>query len=73
MINAEQENDARAEAQINEAIIILEELEDYYPISVYLTYMSDIYVRKKEFSTALEYAGKKLRIGYTLWIERTNK
>jgi len=43
MIYAEQGNDALAETTINEAIKILEVLEDYYPISVYLTYMSFIF------------------------------
>ena len=60
MVNAEQGKDFLAESNINEAITILEELEDYYPISVYLTYMSDIYLRKKDFPTALRYAERSL-------------
>jgi len=43
MIYAEQNKDILAEQNINAAIAILEELQDYYPISVYFTYMSDIY------------------------------
>jgi class 3 adenylate cyclase len=62
MILAEQENDNLAETQINEAIAILEKLEDYYPITVYLTYMSDIYLRKKDFSAALGYANRSLKL-----------
>ncbi|WP_297692404.1 adenylate/guanylate cyclase domain-containing protein [uncultured Eudoraea sp.] len=62
MIYAEQEKDKLAEAYINSAISILEELEDYYPISVYLTYMSDIYIRKNNFPTALSYATRSLEL-----------
>ncbi|MBT8293848.1 MAG: tetratricopeptide repeat protein, partial [Eudoraea sp.] len=62
MIYAEQEKDKLAEANINSAISILEELEDYYPISVYLTYMSDIYIRKNNFPTALSYATRSLEL-----------
>ncbi|GGW44444.1 adenylate/guanylate cyclase domain-containing protein [Arenibacter certesii] len=62
MINAELENDSQAEEEISKAIAILEELEDYYPISIYLTYMSDIYSRKNKFSTALTYAKRSLEL-----------
>ena len=62
MINAEQGNDELAETNINKAISILEELEDYYPITVYLTYMSDIYLRKDNFSSALNYAERSLEL-----------
>ncbi len=60
MVYAEQGKDALAEQHINEALVLLEELEDYYPITVYLTYMSDIYSRRKDFSTALNYAERSL-------------
>ena len=60
MIYAEQGLNAKAEIDIDKAITILEELEDYYPISVYLTYMSDIYLRKNDFPTALSYAQRSL-------------
>jgi class 3 adenylate cyclase/tetratricopeptide (TPR) repeat protein len=62
MINAEQGKDILAEVNINKAIGILEELEDYYPITVYLTYMADIYLRKKDFPTALSYAERSLEL-----------
>ncbi|MEB8345386.1 tetratricopeptide repeat protein [Flavobacteriaceae bacterium KMM 6898] len=62
MIYAEQEKDNLAESNINKAIAILEELEDYYPISVYLTYMSDIYLRKNNLPAALNYAEKSLEL-----------
>jgi class 3 adenylate cyclase len=49
-----------AEKNINEAIKILEELGDYYPISVYLIAMADIFIEKGDNYTALEYAQKSL-------------
>jgi len=60
MVYAEQGKDILAEQYINEAMLLLEELEDYYPISIYLTYMSDIYSRRNEFTTALNYAQRSL-------------
>ncbi len=51
-----------AERNINEAITILEELEDYYPICVYLIYMSDIYFEKGEKHTAMNYARRSLQL-----------
>ena len=62
MLYAEQEKDAIAEQNINEAITILEEQKDYYPVSVYLTYMADIYIRKNSIRTALEYAERSLKL-----------
>ena len=62
MLYAEQGNDVLAEANINEAITILEELQDYYPISVYLTYMSDIYLRRNDPTTAFNYAERSLEL-----------
>ena len=52
-----------AESNINEAIRILEELEDFYPISIYLIYMADIYMEKGNESTALNYAKRSLDLG----------
>lgn len=60
MVYAEQGKDALAEKNMNEAILELEKTKDYYPISVYLTYMSDIYQRKGNFSQALKYANRSL-------------
>lgn len=51
-----------AEENINEAISILEKQEDYYPICVYLIYMSEIYVEKGDAATALSYAGRSLAL-----------
>lgn len=52
--------DNLAERNINEAIGILEKLEDYYPICVYLLSMADIYVKKDDEPTALNYATRSL-------------
>jgi class 3 adenylate cyclase/Tfp pilus assembly protein PilF len=60
MVYAEQGKDALAEKNINEAILILKEIKDYYPISVYLTYMSDIYVKKQDWEQAFSYAERSL-------------
>lgn len=65
MIYAERGKDVLAERNINGAIAILEELEDYYPISVYLTYMSDIYFRKNDHDTAFGYAHRSLDLANT--------
>jgi len=62
MIYAEQDKDILAEQNINQAITILEELEDYYPITIYLTYMSDIYLRKNNYPAALNYAQRSLEL-----------
>ncbi len=51
-----------AEKNINEAITILEELEDFYSICEYLLYMSDIYLVKGDESTAMEYAIRSLQL-----------
>jgi class 3 adenylate cyclase len=51
-----------AENNITQAIIMLEELGDYYPIAVYLTYMSDIYADKGDWDAAFGYAQRSLRL-----------
>jgi len=51
-----------AEKNINEAINILQQSEDYYPICVYLISMSDIYQEKGESKTALNYATRSLEL-----------
>jgi class 3 adenylate cyclase len=62
MVYAEQDKDELAEENINKAISILEELEDYYPISVYLTYLADIYADKGNFDLAFKYANRSLEL-----------
>ncbi len=51
-----------AEKNINEAIRILEEAEDYYPICVYLISMCDIYLQKDDRQTAMNYAKRSLQL-----------
>ncbi len=51
-----------AEKNINEAIPMLEKLEDFYPICVYLISMSDIYLEKGDQKTALNYALRSLKL-----------
>ena len=51
-----------AEQNINEAISILEASEDYYPISVYLISMADIYLEKGDWQTAIDYSKKSLEL-----------
>ena len=51
-----------AEKNINEAIRILEKAEDYYPICVYLISMSDIYLKKGDKKTAMNYAMRSLKL-----------
>ncbi|MEP3838309.1 MAG: adenylate/guanylate cyclase domain-containing protein [Algibacter sp.] len=60
MVYAEQGKDDLAEANINEAIRMMENLELYYPISVYLRYMSDIYRSKNNRKAAIEYSKRSL-------------
>lgn len=51
-----------AEKNIEAAIAVLEKSQDYYPISVYLTYMADIYSEKKNFQRAYRYAERSLKL-----------
>ena len=62
MVYAEQGKDDLAKSNISQAIAILEELKDYYAISEYLTYMSDIYFKQKDKKTALKYAKRSLEL-----------
>ena len=65
IVYAEQGKDQLAEENINKAINILEELEDYYPVSVYLTYLADIYADKDNFDLAFKYANRSLELAKT--------
>ncbi len=62
MILAEQGKSELAEKKMAESIAILEELEDYYPICVYLTYMADIYLNKNDWNSALNYAQRSFNL-----------
>ncbi|MFZ1750965.1 MAG: adenylate/guanylate cyclase domain-containing protein [Saprospiraceae bacterium] len=62
MVYAKSGQDDQAEQYINNALLILEELQDYYAIADYLTYMSDIYLRRKDVSAAINYAQRSLNL-----------
>jgi signal transduction histidine kinase len=51
-----------AEKNINEAIRILEQTQDYYPICVYLTSMADVYLNKGDSQAALNYTLRSLHL-----------
>lgn len=59
---AQKGDETRAEKNMAEAITMLSEMGNYYPIAVYLTYMSDIYAQRKEWRTAFDYASKSLNL-----------
>ncbi|WP_323756515.1 adenylate/guanylate cyclase domain-containing protein [Roseivirga sp.] len=60
MVYAAQGKDDLAEQNMNEAIEILEELQDYPPISEYLIAISEIYQKKEDWQTSIEYAKRSL-------------
>lgn len=62
MVYANTGDNNLAEKNINEAIRILEEAEDYYPICVYLISMCDIYLQKGDQPTAMSYAKRSLQL-----------
>jgi adenylate cyclase len=62
MVYANQGQNSLAEKNIIEAVGILEASEDYYPISVYLLSMSDIYLEKGDQEAALDYAQRSLTL-----------
>ena len=53
---------AIAEENILKATEILTELGDFYPISVYLTYMADMYANRGNYKAAFESAHKSLEM-----------
>ncbi len=62
MVYAEQGKNELAKENILESIKILEELKEYYPISIYLTYMSDIYLNQGDWKTAVNYSKLSLEL-----------
>ncbi|GAB4164184.1 MAG: hypothetical protein Tsb0033_25310 [Winogradskyella sp.] len=60
IVYAEQDKNKLAEKNINKAISILEDKKDYYPISVYLTYLADIYADKDNYNLSFKYAQRSL-------------
>jgi len=63
MVYAKQGKDELAKINMNKAIKILEENEDFYPISEFLNYMSDLYQDQNKYNEALEYAERSLELG----------
>lgn len=62
LVFAEREEYQQAEQHIDDAIVILKAMGDYYPIVVYQTYMADIYQNKGQFSRALKLATESYNI-----------
>jgi signal transduction histidine kinase len=62
MVYANIEKNDLAEKNINEAIRILEQTQDYYPICVYLVSMADVYVNKGDHQNALSYTLRSLQL-----------
>jgi class 3 adenylate cyclase len=62
MVYAELGKDSLALVNIKRAITILEEIEEYNPISDYLTYMSEIYGKNKNWNTAVKYSELSLEL-----------
>ncbi len=62
MVYAKQDQTEKAESNMQRAIEILTDLGDYYPIAVYDTYISDIYLEKGDVKRALQYAQHSLDI-----------
>jgi class 3 adenylate cyclase len=60
MVYAALGDNEQAETAINEAIDILMVLEDYYPISVYLIYVADIYLERNDIQSAKNYVYRSL-------------
>ena len=58
MVYAKQRKNELATKSMNDAIAILEDNEDYYAISEFLIYMSDLYQEQGNLEEAFEYAYK---------------
>jgi class 3 adenylate cyclase len=69
MVYAETGKHELAKANLNEAISSLELLEDYYPISVYLLYLSDVYLKENNLSEAFKTAKKSLELSTSLGLK----
>ncbi len=62
MVYAKQNKPKLAEENINEAIQILESNKDYYAISFYLIYISDLYLETQDMTLARQYAERSLEL-----------
>ena len=47
---------------MNESLSILEGLEDYYGVSAFLPFISDIYRKRKDYASAIRYAERSLNL-----------
>ena len=62
LVYAEKGENEKAEDNLNKAIEVLTEAEDYYPICVYLDAMADVYADKNQDAKAFRYARKSLQL-----------
>jgi adenylate cyclase len=62
MVYAAEGKDDLASQKMNEAITILQQQGDFYPICVYLISISDIYTKKGDHQKALDYALQSLNL-----------
>lgn len=62
LVHAQRGDAGQAEENLTQAVQLLTTLGDYYPICVYYTYMSDIYLDKGDFGTARNYARRSLTL-----------
>ncbi|MBC2838139.1 adenylate/guanylate cyclase domain-containing protein [Robiginitalea sp. SC105] len=69
IIRAGQGKDSLAAENLNRAIGILEEQEDYYAISDYLPYLADIYLEQGDPERALSYARRSLELAKELGLK----
>ena len=56
LVQAALGNHVLAESNIDSAVSYLLTIDDYYAVSIYYTYMADLYVGKNEFPRAIQYA-----------------
>ena len=61
-VHAELGNDVSAETNLNQAIKLLRELGDLHPISEYMLYLSDIYLKREDTASALDYAKQSMKL-----------
>ncbi|TYA58994.1 adenylate/guanylate cyclase domain-containing protein [Formosa maritima] len=69
MVYTEQGRHKQAKAFLEEAITSLEPLDDNYAISVYLLYLSDIYVEENNFTEAFKTANRSLELASSLGLK----
>lgn len=62
MIYAQIGDDKKAEENMNKAILLLEGLDEHYPIAVYLNSIADIYNENGNNVKALDYAFRSLKL-----------